>query len=309
MFFQYVNGPVETDIKKLKKNTLTAGYLSPDELEKVYGKFGFSESTVASCRRANKYFRSGVEIYGDYTFTELRVIDVSTSDDDCVALYIKKDLIIVVDVEDTDGSTKSKFMGALNRYTAENVTLEKIIYSFLDSLIAGDIKVIEQTGTRLSELEEQLIEKKPEHDFELDLLKTKKQLLLLRNYYEQILDITESIDENENDLFDSDCLMYINNISKRVERLREDVDSLKNTVEHLQDAYSTFLDAELNNTTKILTVISTIFFPLTIIVGWYGMNFKYMPEFDWKYGYVYVIALSVVVVAILTLIGKKKKWF
>ena len=60
---------------------------------------------------------------------------------------------------------------------------------------------------------------------------------------------------------------------------------------------------------KILTVITTIFFPLTIIVGWYGMNFQSMPEFAWKYGYVYVIALSVAVVAVLTWIGKKKKWF
>ena len=60
---------------------------------------------------------------------------------------------------------------------------------------------------------------------------------------------------------------------------------------------------------KYFTAITSIFFPLTLIVGWYGMNFKYMPEFEWRYGYIFVILLSVAVVAVLTIIGKKKKWF
>ena len=60
---------------------------------------------------------------------------------------------------------------------------------------------------------------------------------------------------------------------------------------------------------KIFTIITTIFFPLTIIVGWYGMNFANMPELTWKYGYLYVTALSVFVVILLIIIGKKKKWF
>ncbi|MBR3737864.1 MAG: magnesium transporter, partial [Eubacterium sp.] len=92
-------------------------------------------------------------------------------------------------------------------------------------------------------------------------------------------------------------------------RLREDTDSLSSSVNHLQDAYSASLDIKLNKVMKRFTVITSIFFPLTLIVGWYGMNFQSMPEFAWEYGYVFVIALSVLVVTSLILIGKKKKWF
>jgi len=60
---------------------------------------------------------------------------------------------------------------------------------------------------------------------------------------------------------------------------------------------------------NLFTLITTIFFPLTILVGWYGMNFNSMPEFTWKYGYIYVIALSVAIVVVMMFIGKKKKWF
>ena len=81
------------------------------------------------------------------------------------------------------------------------------------------------------------------------------------------------------------------------------------SADHLGDAYSSSLDLKLNHSMKVFTVITTIFFPLTIIVGWYGMNFNSMPEFTWKYGYIYVIALSAAVVAALVIYGKKKKWF
>ena len=111
------------------------------------------------------------------------------------------------------------------------------------------------------------------------------------------------------DLFDEDDLMYIANLSQKVTRLREDVDSLSSSLVHVQDAYSSYLDIKLNNTMKLFTVLTSIFFPLTIIVGWYGMNFQSMPEFTWKYGYLYVIALSIVTVWVLISIGRRKKWF
>ena len=103
-------------------------------------------------------------------------------------------------------------------------------------------------------------------------------------------------------------MRYLSNFTDKVKRLREDIDMLRDSVNHLQDAYSSYLDLKLNHTMQVFTLITTIFFPLTLIVGWYGMNFKNMPELSWKYGYLFVILLSVAVVAILTFIFKKKKW-
>lgn len=308
MFYQYKSELSEVKLEEINENFLTVGYVSGSDLPACSLKFGFADSTVEACRKPTKYFRSGVELYDDYTFTELRIIDIET-EDDCVALYIKKNLLLVVDVTEKDGSAKEKFISALRRYSPENITLEKIIYAFFDSLVAGDIKIIEDIGMQLATLEDRLHSGSVDESFNTIILGKKKLLLSLRNYYEQILDITESIDENENGLFSSEHLIYINNISKRVERLREDVDSLKNTVEHLQDAYTSFLDTKLNNTMKRFTVVTSIFFPMTIIVGWYGMNFESMPEFAWKYGYIYVITLSVAVALVLALIGKKRKWY
>ncbi len=76
----------------------------------------------------------------------------------------------------------------------------------------------------------------------------------------------------------------------------------------MQSAYTSQLDARLNSTMKTLTVLTSIFFPLTIIVGWYGMNFESMPEFKWRFGYLFVILLSVFISLVMIFIGRKKKW-
>ena len=310
MFYTF-SSTIEESVKLPAGDKLTVGYLSCDELAEVSEALGFAAANVEACRSANVYFRSGVEVYDEYTFTELRIVDPVHPEvnDDCVALFIKKNLFLVVDVLDEDRSTQQRFQQALRRFPARSVTLEKLIYSFLDALVAGDIIMLESTGAEVNELEAQVLRDEADKDFNTTLLDLKNRLLSAHNYYEQLLDITEAVEENENDIFDTDSLMYISNMGKKVVRLREDVDALSNMVVHLQDAYSSYLDMNLNKTMKFFTVITSIFFPLTIIVGWYGMNFQSMPEFYWRYGYVYVIALSIIVVLALVLVGRRKKWF
>ena len=312
MFFKVENQkvtPITSD--EIRDDFITAGYVSAKELVEIGRGFGFSHTTIEACQVANQNFRSGVEVYDDYTFTELKIIDPNHFEDesDCVALLIKKNMIIVVDVLDRDSSTKNKFIAAINKRHVKGVTLEKIIYTFLEYLVAGSTQYIENTGNSITELEEDVLKGNTEDDFNLDLMTLKKELLTMHNYYEQLLDITDAVEENENELFEDEDLRYIANMHLKIQRFKEDIDSLSSLVVHLQDAYSASLDLSLNHTMKRFTVITSIFFPLTVIVGWYGMNFDSMPEFHWKYGYLFVILLSVAVVAILALIGKKKKWF
>ncbi|MCQ2515732.1 MAG: hypothetical protein MJ094_02580 [Saccharofermentans sp.] len=313
MFYKFSDKLTSSDNYSPNKKGLLVGYVTYDELKDLAPQLGFDPSTVASCQSTNTVFRSGIEIYDNYTFTELKVIDPvhGKNDDstDYLALYFKHDVLIVVDVEDTDSSTKNKFERALKRFTPSSMTLEKLIYAFFDELLAKDVGFIEKLGLEVSDMEESIIEGTPDDDINSKLLKLKRKLLQVHNYYEQCLDIFETLDANENDIFDMDTLMYISNITQRVVRLREDVDSINNAVVHLQDAYSAYLDKKMNTTMKYLTVLTTVFFPLTIIVGWYGMNFLYMPEFAWKYGYLYVIGLSIATIVLLAFIARKKNWF
>lgn len=310
MFYQFADEITTVDIDDIDKHYVTAGYVTLKELEKVYEKLGFARSTVDICLQTGNSFRSGVEIYDDYSFAVLKIANAENIEGkyDCVGLYIKKHLMLVVDIADEDCSTRDRFLASFNRYSCINITLEKLIYAFLDNLVNRDNSLIEATEFEITRLEEIVLKDKANENFNFLLLQIKKELLIMRSCYEQLIDIGEMLEENENELFDEGDLRYLINFTERVKRLREDIDMLRSSVIHLQDAYSSYLDLKLNQTMKIFTVVTMIFFPLTLIVGWYGMNFKNMPELSWEYGYVFVIVLSVIVVAVLAIIMKKRKW-
>ena len=311
MFYELTDRMTEIDGGAIRGDALTVGFVDSKEATEVLSRFGLAEENAAMLQTANRRFRSGVQVYDNYTFTELRVTDYARIDeaDDCVALFIKKNLFVVVDVEDHDASTKRKFMDSVRRCAFKSPTLEKLIYTFLESLIADGTGQLEDAALRMAELEEEVFSGGAGKDFNFTLLKMKKDLIKMHNFYEQLLDISSALDEDENSLFDSEYLRYLANLSQKVIRLREDTDSLSSTLSHVQDAYSAYLDLQLNRIMKVFTVMTSIFFPLTIIVGWYGMNFVNMPELHWKFGYVYVIVLSLLISGALIWLGKKKKWF
>lgn len=312
VFYQFQDEVTTVNIEDIDSHYVTAGYVTAGEFKKIYDKFGFSASTVQSIGSEDLYFHSrfGVEVYDDYCFTKMNVANALDlgAQRDIAAVYIKKNLLIVVDVRDKDCSTRDKFLACLNKFSPINITLEKLIYAFLESLIADDGKAVEDKGYEITRLEELVLHGRAGDDFNLELLQMKKKLLSMRNYYEQLIDIGEALEDNENEIFDEKYIRYISNFTKKTERLLEDVELLRGSVVHLQDAYRSFIDLKTNHTIQIFTVVTTIFFPLTLIVGWYGMNFTSMPELTWKYGYLFVCVLSVTVVSVLAIIGKKKKW-
>lgn len=95
---------------------------------------------------------------------------------------------------------------------------------------------------------------------------------------------------------------------RRTERRFQNVLNLRESVTQVRESYEAEVDISLNTTMKIFTVVTTIFLPLTLIVGWYGMNFD-MPEYDWSHGYSFVTVVSVVFVVAGILFFRKKKWF
>ena len=113
--------------------------------------------------------------------------------------------------------------------------------------------------------------------------------------------------KNENIIFNEDNLFYFRNFIRKSERLCSDVNILRENVVQLREIHQTSLDMKLNLTMKLFTVITAVFSPLTLIAGWYGMNFRYMPELNWRYGYPFVISMSAVTVIVCIYIFKKKK--
>ena len=130
----------------------------------------------------------------------------------------------------------------------------------------------------------------------------------LRIHYEQLMDLGQEFEENENNFFKQENLRYFRLFIDRASRLYDTSMSLRDYTMQLRDLYKAHLDIKQNRIMTVLTVVTTIFMPLTLIVGWYGMNFKFMPELNWEWSYPVVIVLSILIVVLSLLFFKHKKW-
>lgn len=174
-------------------------------------------------------------------------------------------------------------------------------------LIAGDIRYLEALEERLSRIEDDVLAGKIK-DFNHRMTEFRKELLTLNRYYSQLLTVGEELWENQNELFDEAGLKLFRLFHQRVGRLQSNIQMMREHTLQISEVYQSQLDINQNNIMRLLTVVTAIFLPLTLIAGWYGMNFTNMPELHWRYGYPLVILVSLGVVGLCIWICKRKNF-
>ena len=185
-------------------------------------------------------------------------------------------------------------------------SLERFIYDFLEQIIHEDLPLLEKYESELD-----AIDKDVENDNNPDMDRVNDIRCDLRDFrvhYDHLIDLAQELEENENDFFKDENIRFFRLFSNRVSRLLDIVNSLLDYTAQIRDTNEARLDVKQNRIMTVLTVVTTIFMPLTLIVGWYGMNFKYMPELDQVWGYPAVIIVSVVIVIASLIFFKLKKW-
>jgi len=189
----------------------------------------------------------------------------------------------------------------------EGTSHERIVYSFFLELISGDTDFLEKLEENITDKEDDLITNSKREGTQ-DIIAFRRELIKLKKYYEQLNHIFEGLIENENHLITHENLRYFRILDSRVDRLFATVLNLRDYVTQVREAYQAQIDIEQNSIMKVFTVVTAIFLPLTLLVGWYGMNLR-LPEFSWKYGYPFIVSLSIIIVIVCIIIFKRKKWF
>ena len=186
-------------------------------------------------------------------------------------------------------------------------SLERFIYDFLDQIVKDDLRLMEKYERELDSIEKKIM---GENDFSpsVRLNDIRSDIRDLRIHYEQLIDLGQELEENENNFFKQENLRYFRLFLNRMARLHDSSTSLRDYTVQLGDQYKANLDIRQNRIMTILTVVTTIFMPLTLIVGWYGMNFRYMPELEWRWGYPVIIVVTLLIAIGCLLFFKKKKW-
>ena len=187
-------------------------------------------------------------------------------------------------------------------------SLERFLYDFLEQIVKDDLALMTRLELEMDTMEQAVLE---DHEDALPigrLNEIRMEIRDLQNHYEQLLDLAEELEENENGFFQQENLRYFRQFLSRVERLRDMATALRDYTIQIHDLYATQVDVRQNRIMTNLTVITSIFLPLTLIAGWYGMNFRYMPELNWPWSYPIVFVVCIVIVVACLIFFKKKKW-
>ena len=212
----------------------------------------------------------------------------------------------VVLIDDDDSA--ARFVDPIAQKKQWNIpSLERFLYDMLESIVDKDLPMLEDVERRLSGMEEDILAGDEGNILEA-VSRIRGDLLALRTHYEQLLDLGQELNENENDFFEEKNLRYFDMFCARIMRLQDYVTTLREYSVQVRDLYQSQLSERQNNIVTLLTVATVVFTPLTLITGWYGMNFKYMPELEWPVSYPVVALVCVLIAVVCIVYFKKKKW-
>ena len=184
-------------------------------------------------------------------------------------------------------------------------TTADVLADFLNLLIEDEVPFLQHLEGKLSQIEEGLLNHIPKNFYQI-IIRYRRQLLVLHTYYEQLINMADMIESNRDELLDSRECQRFGAFGARAERLHDHVEMLREYVLQIREMYQTQIDVSQNHAMNLLTVVTSLFLPLSILVGWYGMNFANMPELKWDYGYPVMVGLSVVILALEICFFKKK---
>lgn len=184
---------------------------------------------------------------------------------------------------------------------------DQLLLQTMEQMIEKDILYLSHLEKKMENMEDMLTHGIPK-DFFSSLTKYRRKISELNAYYAQLVAIGDLIQSHDNLFFKQNVEQW-NRYSLRTERLQNHVHLLRENVLQLRELYQSQQDAQQNKIICILTVVTTLFLPLTLLTGWYGMNFVYMPELHWRYGYLGVILAAILIISLEIIYFKKKKLF
>ncbi|MFC1604609.1 magnesium/cobalt transporter CorA [Planctomycetota bacterium] len=158
-----------------------------------------------------------------------------------------------------------------------------LAYALLDAIVDGYFSVLETAGEKVETMEEQLV-KEPNEKIPRQIHSLKRELIFLRKSIWPLRELISNLQRSESELIAQSTGMFLRDVYDHTIQVIDTVESYRDIVSSMFDIYLSSISNRMNAVMKVLTIIATIFIPLTFVAGIYGMNFKYMPEVEWRWG-------------------------
>jgi len=297
----------------LFKDTPTITWINIDGLhqveilEKLGECYGFHPLVLEDILNTDQ--RPKVEDYGEYLYIVLKMLDQSNQSNEILTEQMSLILgpSFVISFQEREGDVFDSIRerirtgkGRIRKMGADYLT-----YSLLDSIVDNYFIVMEKLGEKIEFLEEELV-KRPIPETLQTIHHLKREMIFFRKAVWPLREVIGSLERGELPLVKETTRIYLRDVYDHTIQVIDTIETFRDMVSGMLDIYLSSVSNRLNSVMKVLTIIATIFMPLTFIAGIYGMNFKYMPELEWKWGYP-TVWIAVILIGVSMLIYFKKK--
>jgi magnesium transporter len=182
-----------------------------------------------------------------------------------------------------------------------------LTYAITDAIVDNYFVVLEKIGEEIESLEDELITD-PDTETVESIHNLKRELIFLRKSVWPLREAIVGLEKGESDLVQDKTAVYLRDVYDHTIQVIDTIETFRDMVSGMLDVYLSSLSNKMNQVMKVLTIIATIFIPMTFIAGIYGMNFKIMPELEWRWGYLFAWIIMLLIGLSMIIYFKKKKW-
>ncbi|MBC9798247.1 magnesium/cobalt transporter CorA, partial [Sinomicrobium weinanense] len=255
------------------------------------------------------YQRPKIDEFDDYLFVVFKMIYYEEERPviEHLSLIMGKNYVVTFQESHTDVFDDLRKRILENKGRVRGEKADYLLFVLLDAVVDHYFLVIETLGDKIEDLEDAVFEESHD-DISKDILRLKKEMLRLKRAVFPAREIVSRIEKSDSDYILPHIKNYYRDLYDHTIQVVEYIEVYREMILSLMEMYMGTISNKMNNVMKVLTVIATIFIPLTFIAGIYGMNFDYMPELHGKYSYFILLGTMLLIFIGMLLYFKKKKW-
>jgi magnesium transporter len=284
-----------------------AGFGDVETLRVLGEMFGLHRLALEDI--ANLQQRAKAEDYGDHEFLVLRMVDPENQQEtEQLGMFVGKDFVLTFQERPGDcfGLVRNRLQDPSGQMRKRGC--DYLAYALLDAVVDAYFPVVENADLRLAEVEENVLAGREYDRIVPELHAVRRCMLTLRRAIWPLREATSTLVRGDVKHFSAEVWPYLRDVHDHVVQLLDLLENSHEMSSSLMDLHLSTANNRLNEVIKLLTIISTIFIPLTFLVGVYGMNFKYMPELEYWWGYPACLALMGVIALMMLRWFRKRGW-
>ena len=255
--------------------------------------------------------RAKMEDFGEYIYLVLSMFYSSPEDghitEEQVSLVLGPRCVVSLQEREPDVFDPIRERIRTARGRIRRMGADYLAYALIDAIVDGYFVVLEKLGDRIEYLEEELVAD-PRTETLQSIHELKAQMIFLRKAVWPLREVIRALEQGESALLHDSTHIYLRDVYDHTIRVIDTIETLRDLVSGMLDIYLSSVSNKMNEVMRVLTVITTLFVPLTFIAGIYGMNFQYMPELGWRWSYPLLWLGMIVAALLMAVYFKRKKW-